>query len=568
MITADQDSELSFYDYLEIFYRRRWAAAAIAVGVFGALAAYAFLSTPVYQGSSLVEVQRPNDVMADKDSWQPQDDEFLPTQAKLVVSDTAMRHVYDRLGLGSTREFAAGLDALRGAVSVMVVPRTRLLYVNAESSSAQRAADLANAFADEYVRQNLANEVRMSRSVLATVRARSRRADSRAFYESLPVVISNQRVQEIKAQILQAENNLANLRATYTDEHPAVIAAKAQLSQLQTARNAAIAGVVSALMTRLSGQFLANNARVVDVAQRPLHPVRPRRRLALLLGLAAGLLLGGLGAMALDTLDQSVRTHKDVERGLGLQMLGHIPLTRIKRGDRIYSPLVAMDASPSSEAFRSLRTMVLFAKSADPEPALLVTSASQEEGKSFVASNLAVAFAQLGRSVLLIDGDLRRPSLHRIFGAGAEDGLADYLSGRVSDPGQLLMATEVPHLDVLSGGTRPHNPSELLNADQMAELINWARGRYDKVVIDCPPVFPVSDILLWGRHVRSAVLVSRAGQTRMPLIKMACARLRNSGIDILGGVVNGSRPQTMSYAEGHDFHRYCRSLPMSQDRTA
>ncbi len=339
-----------------------------------------------------------------------------------------------------------------------------------------------------------------------------------------------------------------------------MIDAKKQLNLLRVAKDREVAAVVSGLMTQISGQFRPNNVRVVDSATRPLRPVRPRKELALLLGLAGGLALGGLGALALETLDQTVRTHGDVEHGLGVPMLGHIPLTRIARGERIYQPLVSADISPSSEAFRSLRTMVLFAKQTGAEPSILVTSTLEEEGKSFVASNLAVALAQTNRKVLLIDGDLRRPSQHRIFGAGAEDGLADYLAGRISDPTQLLQATEVPHLDVLSGGARPHNPSELLTSEQLARLVEWARERYDRVVVDCPPIFPVSDILLWGRHVRSSIVVSRAGRTRLPLVRMACARLRTGGIDILGGVINGSRLQTMSYADGHDFHKYCRSL--------
>ena len=560
-MTTQPDVDLTFYDYLEILYRRRWAALSIAAFVFAAMALYAFKATPVYRAKALVDVEKPEDVMYGHDTWQATEDDFVPTQARLMVSETALRRVYDQLGLSSTKEFAGGVATLRAAVTVLPVARTRLIQLEAESSSPRLAAAIANGVAQEYVRENLANELFMSRKVLAAVQARSRGRNVQAFYESLPAVAGSQRVQDLRTQIIRAESELARLRADFTDAYPAVQAAKSELDLLRAEKDREVSAIVNGLMTRLSGQFHANNVRVVDVALPPALPARPRRPLALLLGLVGGLLLGALGAFATEMIDETVRTHDDVESGLGLPMLGHIPLTRIRRGQRVYSPLMTADASPSSEAFRSLRTMVLFAKAADSEPSVLVTSATQEEGKSFVAANLAVALAQTERKVLLIDGDLRRPSQHRLFGAGADTGLADYLAGRVKDPGLLLQATEIPHLDVLSGGGRPPNPSELLSHEQLAQLVAWARERYDRVVVDCPPVFPVSDILLWGRHVRSAVLVTRAGRTRLPLVKMACARLHRSGIDILGGVINGSQLQTMSYADGHDFHRYCRSLP-------
>ncbi len=257
-------------------------------------------------------------------------------------------------------------------------------------------------------------------------------------------------------------------------------------------------------------------------------------------------------------LDQTVRSYHDVERGLGLPLLGRIPRTRVRKGERVYEPLVSAKVSVVSEAFRDLRTMVALAKASESEPCLLVTSSVQEEGKSFVAANLAVAHAQLGRKVLLIDGDLRRPSQHVILSAEPERGLADFLAGKVKDPSDVLQKIDVPHLEVLFGGSKPSDPSELLNAEQLAALVLWARERYDRVIVDCPPVFPVSDVLLWGRHVRSSIIVSRAGRTRVALVRTACDRLRSGGIDILGGVLNGA-PASPGRGELRDFERYCRA---------
>ncbi|MDD5303987.1 MAG: CpsD/CapB family tyrosine-protein kinase, partial [Elusimicrobia bacterium] len=159
---------------------------------------------------------------------------------------------------------------------------------------------------------------------------------------------------------------------------------------------------------------------------------------------------------------------------------------------------------------------------------------------------------------------LRRPRLHRNFNASAEKGLSDYLSGAVENPEDIVQKTDISNLDLVACGPRPPNPAELLNTEHLAKFIHWARGRYSRVIVDCTPVFPISDILLWGRHVKPAIFVARFGRTRVPLIRTACGRLRGGGIKILGGVVNGARLGTMSYADGRYYEQYYRDYVDSE----
>ena len=261
-----------------------------------------------------------------------------------------------------------------------------------------------------------------------------------------------------------------------------------------------------------------------------------------------------------------MRTHDDIERKLGLPFLGLIPFTRHKKDAMVYAPLLSADVSLVSEAFRNLRTMVGYAKVSEGEPVILVTSTVQEEGKSFVAANMAVALAQLGQKVLLVDGDLRRPRQHRNFHLSSETGISDFLSGTVSSPDALIQKSGVPNLDVIVCGPRPPNPAELLNTERLEKFLDWSRGRYSRIIVDCPPVFPISDILLWGRHVKQNIFVTRFGRTRVPLIRTACLRLRAGGLKILGGVINGARLGTMTYADGRYYEQCYRDYVDSEKK--
>lgn len=521
------------------------------------MAAYAFLSTPVYQASALISVDKVgSDISAPNGERQDSDESYFETQFKLITSETQLRRVYDELKLGDVKEFSSGLPALSAAVSVLPAPRTHLCSVSAESRNPRLAAAIAGALAHAFVKKNLDNQLFMSKNVLDALQSRTRDPDARVVIESLPAVVNNRLIQDIKTQIFSSEAALADLRTRYTDSYPEVQALASRLRSMRKVRDREIDNILGSLKTELSGQLRANNVRVVDEPTPPKNPVRPRKSLALLLGLPFGLGLGVLSALFLETFDETILTHQDVERRLGLPFLGHIPFSRRQKGAKIYAPLVSTDVSPSSEAFRNLRTIVSLSNRTSGDPFLLVTSTVQAEGKSFVATNLAVALSQIGQKVLIIDGDLRRPNQHLNLSSSIKIGLSDFLSGGVADVGHVLQKTGIPNLELVTCGTLTKNPAELLNAEHLAKLISWARTRYTRVIVDCPPVFPVSDVLLWGRYVNSTIFIARSGHVRVPLIRTACARLRIGGVKILGGVINGTRNGTTRYADGRYSELY------------
>jgi|CXWL01.1.fsa_nt_gi capsular exopolysaccharide synthesis family protein len=555
----DQEIDLSLAQYLAIISRRRWVVIVVTLVVFAAAACYAMFWPPVFRATTVLNIEREGDGATGVGGFQEvQDDAYFETQFKLIMSNTALGHVYNELSLSSSTDFARGPGTLYKAITIVQVPRTRLCQVNADSTDPRLAMMISSALSRYFVEQSLNNKINMSKDVLDALQARVNSADAERTNQSLPSVVNNKLIQDIKSQIFQGEAQLADLRMKYTDSHPALISLKSRLASMQKVLNIEVSNIVASLKTELSGQLRANNVRIVDLPQLPVSPVRPRKALALVFGLIGGFSLGVMFAFLFEMLDQTVRTQDDIERRVGLPFLGLIPFSRHKRGAAVYEPLLSADVSLLSESFRNLRTMVNLTDAVVEEPILLVTSSVQEEGKSFVASNLAVAMAQLGKKVLIIDGDLRRPHQHGNMHASSETGLVDFLSGAVASPETLVQKTSIANLDIVTCGLRPPNPAELLNTEHLAQFVAWARGRYARVIVDCPPVFPISDIQLWGRHVKPTIFVTRFGRTRVPLIQTACARLRGCGMKILGGVINGARLGTMTYADGRYYEQYYR----------
>ncbi|HAM35199.1 MAG TPA: hypothetical protein DEB40_13010 [Elusimicrobia bacterium] len=555
----EQDVEIDLARYFGILSRRKWIVLSVAASAMLGTAAYAFLATPIYRASTLLDIEPvAKAIRSETESGRDMDEEYADTQHRLITSNTLLERVYNDLDLASTGEFSKGLKILQASVSVAPIPNTHLCYVHAESMHPALATNISTTLSRYYVEQNLNSQLFMSKDVLDALQMKTNGADSVKVSESLPTVVNNRLIQSIKEQIFTAEAQLTDLRMKYTDSHPAVIAMRSRIESMKKVQLNEIDNIVRSLKTDLSGQLQGNNVRVVDPARLPDRPIRPKKLLVIIFGILGGAFLGAFAAVFIEFLDQTVRTQDDVEKRMKVPFLGTIPHCRHKKHAKIFEPLVSGDVSLTSEAFRNLRTMIGYSGSTREDASFLVTSTVQSEGKSYVATGLGVVLAQLGQKVLIVDGDLRRPRQHRHMGSSAERGLSDYLSGAVRDPAELLQETGIPALDVITCGPRPPNPAELLNTDKLEALAAWARQRYARVVIDCTPVFPISDAMLWGRVVKSAVFVVRFGRTRLPLIQTAIRRLEGGGLKVLGGVINGARLSTMSYADGRYYEQYYR----------
>jgi capsular exopolysaccharide synthesis family protein len=290
--------------------------------------------------------------------------------------------------------------------------------------------------------------------------------------------------------------------------------------------------------TAVSAQNSVNNMRVVDPAPLPLMHVKPRASLILILGVMSGVAVGLGLAFFVNYLDDSIKSQDDIESILGLPFLGYVP--NIKAGQLHERDMHAHlhPRSSAAESFRTVRASITLAARADKMRVFGVTSSIPSEGKSLCASNFAVVTAQAGLRTVLVDADLRRPSVHKAFKIHAPVGLASYLKGETDSLEAIAHKTEVPNLDVIACGPIPNNPSELLETQRVEKLLAELRQRYDRVVLDCPPISAVSDPLVMGSRADGVVFVMKFKKIRREHARRSVQRLQDAGIQIVGVLLN------------------------------
>jgi succinoglycan biosynthesis transport protein ExoP len=304
----------------------------------------------------------------------------------------------------------------------------------------------------------------------------------------------------------------------------------------------------------VSAGLRSSNIRVVDVARTPTHPIKPNvprnLELGLLLGLACGI---GL-AFVLESLDTSIRNTEELSAISALPALGIIPLQLSSNGhlrkrlktvsvetEESESPALVTYARPKSEAaeaYRALRTSILLSSFGAPPKVILVTSAMPQEGKTTVSANSALVLAQRGSRVLLVDADLRRPAIGKLFGIRSRGGLSTLISGSDKVEDVVLPCPEVPNLWILPAGPIPPQPAELLGSAVMKDHITRWRNEFDHIIVDTPPCLSVTDAVLLSPEADRVILVARSGKTTKAALRRACDLLLQVNARVMGIVLN------------------------------
>ncbi len=314
--------------------------------------------------------------------------------------------------------------------------------------------------------------------------------------------------------------------------------------------------------TQLTGEVVTSNTDILERAVEPKAPVLPRPKANLAISLMGGLIAGLLAAFALEGLDTTVESPEFIEDELGTSNLGVLPL--VKNGGKGERELYVIKEPESSyaEAMRVVRTNLMFAGGPEDVKSVVITSPSAKEGKSTIVANLAAAIATSGSSVVIVDGDMRRASIHHIFGVKSVIGLSNYLAGQV-DIDASITHTSVQGLDIITRGAVPPNPAELLHGERFPRLIEALQQRYDYVLFDSPPVLGVSDALIAAGVIKRTILVARHGSTAKSALLEAKERIDGVGAKCVGAILNMIDLEKKRY--GYYYKYYKKSYYTSKE---
>lgn len=315
---------------------------------------------------------------------------------------------------------------------------------------------------------------------------------------------------------------------------------------------------------RIDEAVKSKNAEILDTAVVPELPTNRDKKKNAAFGGLLGLMLGFSVVLGIEFFDKSLKTVDDVKRTLHVNVLGTIPQIdfsdvydfqdseKIKQIDQ---QLVTHDYSPSpvGEAYRSLRTNLMFSRDNGQVQSLVITSNEPGDGKSFTAANLAITLAQLKTNTLLIDSDLRRGVLHNTFGVSKEPGFSNYLTSAVPLL-SILKETHVPNLTLISCGSLIPNPSELLGSHQMRRFLDEIRRKFELVIFDTPPLNAATDAVVLGTQVDGAVIVIRAGKTDRDLAKQKLELFSHVPATVIGAILNGTTAD-MAHP-GYSYYHY------------
>ena len=542
--TRPSDAEWSLVDCARVLYRRRSILlSVVAVGILGA-AIVSALQTPMYQSRDSIQIQGLNDnFLSLRDVYPtaapaPDNAVYIQTQAEILRQDALLEQVVRKLQLDQRPEFrpswspfhlggaSTTIDEVRDNVVILPSRGSSIIQIVCEAIEPKLAADLANTLAQSFIEQTVETRQQAARQTQAAL--------------SIERDALGRRLLQSEAEFDLRERGTASYNALKRE-----IEANRQYYRV-IAQRIDEARVASAMSQ--------SNVRLVSPARPAARPYKPNLVLNLAIALI-GALIGAIGFVMLrEQTSSSLRAPGQASAYLAIPELGAIPKVgnrwlspfRLGRGFHA-SPLARVSAEHSSsgwsESFRAATASILATASNGDHPhVLVVTSPRHGEGKTTVVSNLAIALAQIGGKVLLIDGDLRHPRLHEIFDQANSWGLSDLLrekNGIEELPLETFVKrTALPRLFLLPGGTAAENIFALLWSGRMARLLARYRHEFDYVLIDSPPSLDFADARILGRYADKLILVVRADFTDKATARAAVQRLMLDGIPIMGVIFN------------------------------
>lgn len=500
-----------------LFLLRRWAAPVLLSAILAATASFFWFRAqpPVYRATATLLVNQGDGAAVNNEYSSLLSSERLAlSYVERLTNRDVLETAISNLGLDITPE------ALERAIEVRLIRQTQLLTLSVEHTNPETASALANEIPAVFAERNLNQQI-------------ERYADVK---ESLAAELG-----ELEAELSLAESALERETSRRTPDQVAINQANANLLRLRDTYSRLQQSYED---IRIAETRNHSNVIIDERAQAPLSPVRPQvLQNTVIAFLATALAAVGI-LFVVERLDDTIKSVDEVKQVTGLSMLGTIEQLKIHNPSE--GLVVANEPrSPAAEAYRQIRTNIQFVAVGRQCQTMLVTSANAGDGKTTVTANLATTLAQSGKRVIVVDADLRRPTLADYFGGSDSRGLSNLII-RGREDLSFIQATPVPNLRIITAGRLPPNPAELLGSERMQEIIAWLREQADYVVFDSPPVLAVTDAAVLSQMVDTTLFVVSVGETRASAIKDAVQRLRALDSHIAGTILNKFNPQRSS----------------------
>jgi len=531
----DQFQEnVNFNDYIRVIKSRKSIILIFFFVVVFIVTLGSFLMTPVYRATAmlLIDVESPQVLTttgtvalgrADYYAYK----EYFQSQRKVIKSRGITKQVFDEFKLVESKDYKRAKDPIKKflrTISVEAVRDTRLILLNVDSKDPKLAADIANRIAEIYVERNLA------------------------------YITKSEVMNLLKNEYLKLQTKFSEYSKTYKHQHPKIIRLKQEIEQMATriegeksrAEKYDIAKLPLSTDNPNSSDYAlaslkANNITIQDRAEPPIIPLKPKKRLNVLLAVVIGL-FGGTGlAFFTEYLEDTVKGAEDIERLVKWPFLGNIPKINGKgKGSERERDLFVKKKpkDPVSEAYRSVRTSIMFSSTEEhPLKSIVITSPGPQEGKTTTLSNLGIAIADSQKKVLLVDADMRKPRLHQVFENKNDIGLSSFLSGQASFE-DLIKKTKIDNISFVSGGLHSPNPSELISSHKMKEFIDKAKERFDFIIFDTPPIAVVTDAVILSKVVDGTIIVLESDKTGKRVLPRIDRMLSDAKARIIGIILN------------------------------
>jgi capsular exopolysaccharide synthesis family protein len=599
----------------------------LVLGITGATLLLALLltllSSPVYRATSTLQIERESTKVVNVDFLNSGDirdtRDFYETQFQLIKRYSLIEKVIDKLNLtddvirqslfgkiknlfssvNDTNTKAALANAIIENLNIEPIKNSRLVAVNFDASSPEKAAEVANAIVEEFVATKRAERLEATGGAQTFLQQQIQDAKSKLqeseralnSYAKDNTIInlddkesttSTHKIMRLSEELVKAESEaiiietdparqseLAAARkraellrdALSEEEKKALVYQDSRVTYNTLEREVETnQALYQGLLQRLkeinvAGEAASNNLSIIDKALPPLHKFKPKLSTNLAFAGLLGLFLGIAAAFMREFMDDSVKDINELERETQLPVLGLIPAVNETDAKKLSQLVLNSPKSALAESFRSLRTTIRFKlRDTQEQPILFITSSRADEGKTTIAMNLASAFAHAGNRVLLIDADLRNPSLHKLIGTRNQQNLVGYLSGEYALD-QLSQASNVPNLDIIVAGTPPTDPSELLANTKMEALLKTAAQHYDIVIMDGAPILGLADSMILSSLANITLLTVHANDTSTTTVNNALRRLQETGANVTGIILNQVKDAgRLGY--GDDYYHY------------